>query len=250
MRRLAKRVLPDYAQDRLKELRGEEIRLVPQAELERVYENAVRHLVEATAQPLGDYLEFGVFRGDSLLCMDRVRRAFGLRFRMFGFDSFAGLPDFGPGDEVLGWTPGSFRSTYETTARRLRRLGGDDSNIVLVKGWYSQTLTPELMAEHRLVKASTIMIDCDLYSSTREALEFCAPLVRDEAILFFDDWDGGFGLGEREEGESKAFAEFLAVHPEFESEHFDRYYHTEMESTPVAEVFRVRRRGNRNNLRG
>jgi O-methyltransferase len=112
---------------------------------------------------------------------------------------------------------------------------------VLVKGWFEKTLTPELRNDHELVKASTIMIYCDLYSSARTALEFSAPLIRDEAIIYFDDWDGGSGLAERGEGEARAFREFLAAHPEFVVTEFDSYSHTEMDPPPISKVFSVRR---------
>jgi O-methyltransferase len=213
---------------------------VPTDELARVYRRALAHLRES-APPVGDYLEFGVFRGDSLLCMDRARREAGLSFRQFGFDSFEGLPELAPEDQPLGWTPGAYRSNYGSTRRRLTSKGVDWSRTTLVKGWFDESLTPEFRAEHGLEKASTIMIDCDLHSSARTALEFCAPLIRDEAIVFFDDWDGGSGLAERGEGEARAFSEFLADHDEFAATEFDSYLHTEMDPPPIAKVFSVRR---------
>ncbi len=211
---------------------------VPVGELERVYDHALAHLVRSGA-PVGDYLEFGVFRGDSLLCMDRARRRAGMSFRLIGFDSFEGLPQLSAEDESLGWEAGWFESDYDRTRRRLSRNGVDWSRTLLVKGWYEETLTPELRRTHEIVKASTIMVDCDLYSSTRTVLGFVAPLIQDEAIIFFDDWDGGRGLADRGEGEARAFQEFLAAHPEFSSEDFDTYRHIEEPAAPVAKAFRI-----------
>lgn len=236
---VARRVLPAGVHAQLKGALHPDT-LVPTDELLRVDRRALAHLRES-APPVGDYLEFGVFRGDSLLCMDRARREAGLSFRLFGFDSFEGLPELAPEDESLGWTPGSFRSNYGSTRSRLTRKGIDWSRTVLVKGWFDETLTPDLRERHQLVKASAIMIDCDLYSSAKTALEFSAPLIRDEAIVFFDDWDGGAGLAERGEGEAQAFQEFLAEHPEFEASEFDSYLHTEVDPSPVSKVFSVRR---------
>ena len=82
----ARRVLPASVHAELKgALRPET--LVPTEELARVDRHALAHLRES-APPVGDYLEFGVFRGDSLLCMERARREAGLSFRLFGFYSF------------------------------------------------------------------------------------------------------------------------------------------------------------------
>ena len=242
-RRVAKRVLPQSIQSRLRDLRAESpgIPLVPVHELERAYRRAVGYLRDGTPYSVGDYLEFGVYRGDSLLCMARVRRALGLTFRLVGFDSFEGLPSLQPGDESLGWSPGWFRSSYARTRRRLRKAGLGRDEAILVKGWFDKTLTSELIRTRNLEKASTIMIDCDLYSSTRTALEFCAPLIRDETIVFLDDWDGGKGLADRGEGEARAFAEFLELHPEFEADPFDSYRHKELDPPPISKVFLVRR---------
>jgi hypothetical protein len=208
---LAKSVLPTSVWFWLRDIVHGDVPavLVPLDELERVFRRALTYLRESSDQSVGDYLEFGVFRGDSLLCMDRLRRELGLSFRLFGFDSFEGLPALAAGDESLGW--------------------------------YEKILTPALVRKYDLAKVSLIMIDCDLYSSTQTALEFSAPLIEDEAIVFFDDWDGGTGLAERGEGEARAYFEFLDRHPEFSSEEFDTYYHTEMDPPPESKVFRIRR---------
>ena len=68
-------------------------------------------------------------------------------------------------------------------------------------------------------------------------------MIKDEAIVFFDDWDGGQGLADRGEGEARAFAEFLQLHPEFAAGEFDTYYHTEMDPPPLSKVFRISRLG-------
>ena len=242
---VAKRVLPMGAQARLRHVLHPEppLQLVSTDELERVYRRALVHLRDATGSSVGDYLEFGVYRGDSLLCMARVRRELGLSFRLFGFDSFKGLPMPEAGDENLGWPAGAFRSQYRATQRRLEKAGLGRGEAILVKGWYKDTLKPALMRRHNLVRVSTIMMDCDLYSSARTALDFCAPLIKDEAIVFFDDWDGGSGLADRGEGEARAFAEFLEAHPEFASEEFDTYYHTELDPPLLSKVFRISRLG-------
>jgi hypothetical protein len=238
---VAARRLPRNVQERLRDVRDlvdPPPTYVPVGELERVYDHALARLIEG-GRPIGDYLEFGVFRGDSFLCMDRVRRQRGLSFRLVGFDSFQGLPELAAEDAKLGWEAGWFHSDYERTRRRLSRGGIDWDHASLVKGWYDETLTPELRSTYLLRKASTIMVDCDLYSSTQTVLRFVAPLILDEAIVFFDDWDGGRALAERGEGEARAFQEFLVEHPELSSEEFDTYYHLEEAAAPVAKAFRV-----------
>lgn len=189
---------------------------------------------------LGDYLEFGVCFGASLACMHRVLLRRGIqRMRMFGFDSFEGLPDVARTDDGGYWSPRMFASDLSTTRRFLTKAGVDWSRVTLVEGWFSATLTADLVVQYRLCKASVIMVDCDMYSSARLALDFCRPLIREQAVIIFDDWYSG-GLDERNLGEKRAFDEFLR-NGEFEAESLGRY-------TPNAKVFNVVRRQTRASL--
>lgn len=183
--------------------------LVDPAVLEERYRDALGSLIERHgADALGDYLEFGVFVGTSLGCMDRALDYHGLTaVRLFGFDSFEGLPDEArTDDEGLWGEPGRWSSDLDNTIGNLRRQGVDLSRTVLIPGWFEDTLTPALREQHRITHASVLMIDCDLYTSAKRALDFCAPLIRGEAIVFFDDWED---VGDRDLGEKRAFREFL-----------------------------------------
>ena len=65
--------------------------------------------------------------------------------------------------------------------------------------------------EHQLNAASIVMIDCDLYSSTKSVLNFITPLLRNGTVLIFDDW---FAYkGSPNEGEQKATKEWLQLNP-------------------------------------
>jgi hypothetical protein len=200
--------------------------LVPVDELGEVYRRGLSLLIERNGrESLGDYLEFGVYVGTSLACMHRVADELGLgELRLFGFDSFEGLPAGAREDEAGIWEPGSFASDEEFTRRNLARqgVGVDSERVVLVPGWFDETLTPATAEAHGLRKASVVMVDCDLYASTRKALEFCTPLIVDEAVLVFDDWDAG-GLGARGVGERRAFEELLAEHPDLRAAELPAY---------------------------
>ena len=56
-------------------------------------------------------------------------------------------------------------------------------------------------------------LDCDLYESTREALEYASPALQDGAMLMFDDWF--HYRANPHKGQARAFSEFLAAHPEW-----------------------------------
>ncbi len=66
------------------------------------------------------------------------------------------------------------------------------------------------------------MIDCDLYSSTVDALAFCEPLIQERAVVFFDDWHSA-SLAAQGLGERRAFDEFIARHTDIDAEPFQSY---------------------------
>jgi O-methyltransferase len=192
-------------------------RLVEERGLQSTFRIALELLIDRKDETeMGDYLEFGVYNGSSMLCMYRALREVGLQDpRLIGFDSFEGLPQ--DADEA-GWRPGDYRSSFEFTQTVLSLGGIDWSRAVLVQGWFEDTLNEGIARDHRIDKAGVIMIDCDLYSSAKEALDFCRPLIRDEVIIVFDDWHSG-GLAEKGGGEKRAFDEFLKANPEFSSKY-------------------------------
>lgn len=186
--------------------------LVNESELRPQYRSALLYLQEKMGtENIGDYLEFGVCHGTTLSIMyDELLRAEINHVRIFGFDSFDGLPE----DDEGEWKKGAFRSELDDVVRSLDSHGIDWGRVTLVKGFFSDTLTDTLIAKHDLRKVSLIMIDCDMYSSTKEALEFCGPLILDEAVIVFDDWNPS---AKYNKGEKRAFDEFLGANPELEA---------------------------------
>ena len=81
------------------------------------------------------------------------------------------------------------------------------------------------------------MIDCDIYSSSRTALEFCGPLIRDRAVVVFDDWPGDAPEA-RLLGERRAFDEFLADNPALRAEELEPYQ-WEAQAHEMGKVFLV-----------
>ncbi|MFC1763128.1 TylF/MycF/NovP-related O-methyltransferase [Planctomycetota bacterium] len=188
------------------------IALVPSRSLEEKYIESLNYLLKnSSPKDLGDYLEFGVFQGASMICMHKALKQLNLnQVRMFGFDSFEGLPDVDDGE--MRWTPGQFRSEYEFTIDRLKQEEVDFDRTILTKGFFSDTWNKEFIEKHNIKKVSVIMLDCDLYSSSKEALDLCIPLIRDEAIIVFDDWGDADAANE---GQQLLFREFVQGNPQF-----------------------------------
>ena len=168
-------------------------------------------LLRREGHQFGDYLEFGVSRGTSMACTWRALDRAGLgKTRLLGFDSFEGLAA-DAGKE--GWVPGDFASTEAATRRYLASRGVPKDSIRLVKGWFKDTATPATREALQITKASIIMVDCDAYTPSREALWFVADLIDDHAVLLFDDW--GWAVKDGNIGQKEAFDEFCQAFPQF-----------------------------------
>jgi O-methyltransferase len=209
---------------------------VPERELEEAYRDALHRLALAAGRDeVGDYLEFGVYVGTSLLCMHRASRAVGLEsLRLYGFDSFQGLPGVTATEGAGIWQPGSLRAEYVLVREHLTRNGIDWDRATLVPGWFEETLVPGLAHELGIKKAGIIMIDCQIYSAAHTALTFCAPLIRDRAVVLLDEWKPGHLDAAEVSGERRAFEEFLAGNPDLRAEELLPY-------TPASKVFLVTR---------
>lgn len=186
-----------------------------------------RELLELTCRMsqdrLGDYLEFGVFNGTSLSCAHRVLNELSMNHvRCFGFDSFEGLPQEAARDDKGIWFPGQFACRISVTRKLLSERNIDWERVTLIKGWFNDSLNDETIKRYGITSASVVMIDCDLYSSTASCLEFIAPILTDNAVLIFDDWNS-HNLADKKLGERKAFEEFIAEHSEFAAEQIEGY---------------------------
>jgi O-methyltransferase len=199
-------------------------RLIPEPEFRGVIQRGLQTLVERCGQQgIGDYLEFGVYNGTSLTCVFRELQAVGLNHvRLFGFDSFQGLPPDAHLEDEGRWRPGSCCSSLDFTTAVLETEGVDLSRTTLVPGWFSDTLNARTAAQHAISKASVIMVDCDLYSSAKEALTFCAPLITDHALVIFDEWSP-YRVEDKDVGERRAFNEFLEEWGCFNARPFGSY---------------------------
>jgi O-methyltransferase len=182
-------------------------------------------------KPFGEYLEFGVSRGTSTALVHQALNAQGLAgVHIFGFDSFEGLP---PEAEGQGWGEGQFHSTLAATRRYLKKEGVDLNRVTLTKGWFRDTCTEATRDTFPIKNAGLILIDCDIYTASKEALFFCEPLIQDCTAIVFDDW--GWREKNGEIGQKEAFQEFLDAFPSLDAKILPGY-------RPEARVFLVTRK--------
>ena len=168
------------------------------------------------------YYEFGLFRGFSLWFAEQITREYaGAELRLFGFDSFAGLPESELAAEGGASSQGVLSCSYEAVQHNLKKWKADESRISLFKGFYSDAMFRDLRSKIELPPISICLIDVDLYASCVPVLEFIRHLWVEGSILLFDDFnhfDGNDEVGER-----RALLEFEARYPTFRKEHLFDY---------------------------
>ncbi len=153
-----------------------------------MFENGRDNLTHCTkkASPKGLFIEFGVFKGESINQIAKLRP----EKTIYGFDSFEGLPE--------AWDGYSANKGHFAT-----ELPKVEKNVKLIKGFFKSTLS-DFLAEHRDA-ISFMHIDCDLYSSTVDILSAAKDKLKCGTIIVFDEY---FNYPNWKNHEHKAFKEF------------------------------------------
>ncbi len=177
-----------------------------------------------TSRLEGDYLEFGVYDGHSFISAYHCARLLMLdQMRFYAFDSFEGLPE-PAGVDAGGFAhfeKGQYRCDLDQFERNLVAKSVDLGRVHCVKGFYRDTLTEATKRSLPLRVAAIVWIDCDLYESTVQALDFVVDYVQDGTVMIFDDWFAYRADPNR--GERRAFAEWLGRHPELSATEYHRF---------------------------
>ncbi|WP_316187574.1 MULTISPECIES: TylF/MycF/NovP-related O-methyltransferase [unclassified Bradyrhizobium] len=140
----------------------------------------------------GHYLEFGVFSGGTIRYIAKRKPS----VTVHGFDSFEGLPS--------AWGGFNLGTGAFSRGGELPKVPG---NVVLHKGWFSDTIPPWSRQSGGAI--AFIHIDCDLYSSTVDILTGLAAHMRPGTVVLFDEY---FNYPGWERHEFKAWKEFVASH--------------------------------------
>jgi O-methyltransferase len=124
-----------------------------------------------------DYLEFGVYEGDSIRYWLELNNNSSSRF--WGFDTFSGLPEaWKDGDEMVR-PDGAFDTSGRVPAV-------SDNRVEFIKGLFQDTVTG-FLASFNARKNIIIHNDSDLYSSSLYLLTKCDGLVRPGTVIIFDE---------------------------------------------------------------
>lgn len=162
----------------------------------------------------GDYLEFGVARGDSFSNAYHCAKLHQLNeMKFYAFDSFQGLPEIkGVDAEFKQFEKGQCSCSLEEFKENIHKMGVNLSEVTIVSGYYNEVLNESIKKKLGIRSAAVVYVDCDLYESTVPVLDFIKSYLTDGSILIFDDYFSFRGNPNR--GERRAFRELLERNPE------------------------------------
>jgi O-methyltransferase len=135
----------------------------------------------------GDLIECGAWRGGACIFMRAVLKAYEDTSRsVWVADSFEGIPkpdpSIDPQDARL-WAGGELAVSVEEAKQNFENYGLLDEQVRFLKGFFIDTL-PDAPIE----SLSVLRVDCDLYESVMQSLEYLYPKVSVGGYVIIDDY--------------------------------------------------------------
>jgi len=146
----------------------------------------LRRALKAAENVQGAYAEFGVYKGATINFIADLYP----KKKIWGFDSFEGLPEEWSGNPSIFATAG--------------RLPNVRSNVTLVRGWFDKSVPEWLLSQPGPIAFAHI--DCDVYSSTKAIFDAIGSRLQPNAVIVFDEY---FGYPGWQHHEFKGFQEFV-----------------------------------------
>lgn len=187
--------------------------------------NIILDLLDEVAAIPGSIAECGVYRGQTLIPLSMHLRSRGSPKRIFGFDSFEGFPVAELKEELSfsgdagdpNKSEAGFKDTsFGLVSQKLALFGL--KHVELHKGYFSHTLSQ--CGDNVF---SFVHLDCDLYGSYKDCLEFFYPRLSDGAVVLLDEYNDPPWPGC-----NKATDEFLSDKPErlqrIERQNYQKYF--------------------------
>jgi hypothetical protein len=167
-------------------LKAENRTMVNRSRLQNLY-----RVCSDPSLPEGSFVECGVARGGCIALMSLVSHG---KRRVWGFDSFEGMPplteeDEGQGKKAVGLNAAGPDGLLEAK-RTLDRFHLSGEGVKLIKGWFEETL-PQYV--DRVSPIAVLRLDSDWYKSTRYCLERLYDLVPGGGYILLDDYHAFIG---------------------------------------------------------
>ena len=137
------------------------------------------------------FVECGVAKGG---CLAMMKFASGKNNKIFGFDSFEGMPDITKEDlgnynktDPKEWIGKSLCNGIDSINITFNNLNLDNDNVYLTKGYFQDTLQVQENID-KIGQIAILRLDGDWYESTKICLEKLYDKVIDGGIIIIDDY--------------------------------------------------------------
>ena len=187
----------------------------------------LKNYIKRFSELKGDYYEFGVFQGSSIISVALIFKKLGIKKKLYGFDSFGGFPSYNKNDQFKMFyelfkkkkiskehyknifnlkkirnftnqkknkllTPKNISTSLDFSNNSLSNLKKKIkllklNNINLIKGNFRETL-PRFFRKNSKNKILLANIDCDLYESYKLALNYIWPSLTKKGIIYLDEY--------------------------------------------------------------
>ncbi len=164
----------------------------------------------------GDIAEFGTMSGMTARILSKALLDLDIyspmKKRLHLFDSFKGFPDTNTAIDIDSphvkagvWREGSCQGVSVDQLSQICQQFIPPDRFSVYDGWFSDTMSQIQEG----TKFALMHIDCDLYQSTIDVLDYAFKheMVSEGCALFFDDWN--CNRANPEFGERKAWAEMV-----------------------------------------
>jgi O-methyltransferase len=133
----------------------------------------------------GDFIECGAWRGGACIFMRAALKAYGdFSRKVWVADSFEGLPK--PevrSEDAKYWEGGEMAVSVEQVQSNFTRYGLLDNQVVFLKGFFIDTLP-----KAKIERLAILRVDCDLYDSVTQSLEYLYDKVSVGGYVIIDDY--------------------------------------------------------------
>jgi O-methyltransferase len=138
------------------------------------------------------FVECGVAKGG---CLAMMKYCSGINNKIFGFDSFEGMPDIDSDKDIsdynksdpLYWVGKPLCNGIDSVYDTFDKLNLNTSNVNLVKGFFQDTLNIQKNIED-VGEIAVLRLDADWYDSTMVCLEKLYDKVIDGGVIIIDDY--------------------------------------------------------------
>jgi len=151
----------------------------------------------------GDYIEFGMLNGKTLLHSYKVSKKLNLHknINFWGLDSFEGFPV----ENHNFYKSENFKSSYKKALKTFNKY----TKVNIVKGFFSESLQISLL--DNVSKLSFVYVDCDIYESSLDIFPYIKKRIQPGSFIMIDDYSS---IDHNNKSIAKAFLENFRINDE------------------------------------